>query len=108
MSLGKKPYRLEFSEDLMWFNPCRIALTSRLLFLAMIVPLGACRRSSSSVRVFATPDDAGTALLVAAKAGDHDALLAIFGADSKELISSGDAVQDKNAVAAFASGYEVM
>ena len=35
-------------------------------------------------------------------------LLAIFGPDSKELISSGDAVQDKNAADAFAARYGVM
>jgi len=92
----------------MSLKPRRVALTSRLLLLALIVPLAACRKSAPSVRVFATPDDAGTALLAAAKSGDQAALLTIFGPDSKELISSGDAVQDKNTAAAFAAGYEVM
>ena len=42
------------------------------------------------------------------KSGDQNALLAIFGPDSKELIFSGDAVQDKNAADAFVAGYGVM
>jgi len=58
--------------------------------------------------VFATPEDAGTALLQAAKSRNQTALLAIFGPDSKELIYSGDAVEDKNVVDAFSAGYEVM
>lgn len=64
--------------------------------------------SKSSVRVFATPDDAGSALLTAAKSGRQNTLVAIFGPDSKELVSSGDAVQDKNAVDAFTTRYELM
>jgi hypothetical protein len=88
--------------------------TARLLLLLTIVvlPLAACRKSESpgkpSISVFASPDDAGNALLAAAKSGDQNALLAIFGPNSKELISSGDPVQEKNAVAAFVAGYGVM
>jgi len=58
--------------------------------------------------VFAFPDDAGNGLVEAAKSGDQNALLAIFGPDSKELISSGDAVQDKTTVDKFVAGYGVM
>jgi hypothetical protein len=58
--------------------------------------------------VFASPDDASNALLAAAKSGDQNALLAIFGPDSKEVIYSGDSVQDKNAADAFVAGYGVM
>ena len=35
-------------------------------------------------------------------------MLAIFGTDSKNFISSGDAVQDKAMVGAFVAGYEQM
>lgn len=93
----------------------RTAFTIRLFLLALIVPLSACKKSDTptnpekpSTVVFASPDDAGSALLTAAKAGDQNALLAIFGPDSKELIYSGDAVQDKNVVNAFVAGYGVM
>jgi hypothetical protein len=44
----------------------------------------------------------------AAKSGDQNALLAIFGAGSKDIIFSGDAVQDKAAVDKFNVAYGVM
>ena len=91
------------------FNPCRIALAARLLLLALIIPLAACNKAEKpSVRVFASPDDASDALQAAAKSGDQAALLAIFGEDSKTIIFSGDAVQDKLVANAFAAGYGVM
>lgn len=80
-----------------------------LITLALTISLICCGKTEKpSVRVFATPDQAGNALLAAAKAGDTTAALAIFGPDSKELILSGDAVEDKNAADAFAARYEVM
>ena len=86
-----------------------IACSTRLLLLALVITLAACRNSDKlSARVFASPDEASNALLAAAKSGDQNALLAIFGPDSREIIFSGDAVQDKNAMDAFAAGYGVM
>jgi hypothetical protein len=90
----------------------RIAFTTRLLLLAFVVPLAACKKSENpekpSITVFASPDDASNALLAAAKSGDENAVLAIFGPDSKEVIHSGDSVQDKHAVDAFVAGYGMM
>ena len=74
-----------------------IVFSGRLLLLALVISLTACKKTDKpSISVFASPDDAGSALLAAAKSGDQNTLLAIFGPDSKELISSGDAVQDQN------------
>jgi len=97
----------------MSLNHRRIAFKIQLLLLTIIIlPLAACKQSETpekpSISVFATPDDAGNALLAAAKSGDQNALLAVFGPDSKEVIYSGDAVQDKNAANAFVTGYGVM
>jgi hypothetical protein len=86
-----------------------IRRTSWLIVLTLIIALAACTKTEKPrFSVFASPDDAGTALLAAAKSGDQNALLEIFGPDSKELISSGDPVQDKNLVDAFVAGYGVM
>lgn len=41
-------------------------------------------------RTFATPDEAAKALIAAAKAGNLDALVEIFGPDSKDLVASSD------------------
>src|SRR6266436_10111901 len=93
----------------MSLNNRRIAVTIRFLLLALIVPLAACSKSDKpSYRVFASPDDAGSGLLEAAKSGDQKAVLAIFGPESKEIILSGDAVQDKATVDAFVTAYGVM
>jgi len=90
-------------------KPRRIVLINRLLLLALIIPVAACHNSDKpSVPTFAAPDDASNALLAAAKSGDQNALLAFFGPDSKEIILSGDAVQDKSAVDAFVAGYGAM
>jgi len=87
----------------------RISFAARFLLLALMIPLAACNKTDKvSAKVFASPDAAGDALLEAAKSGDQNALLAVFGPDSKELISSGDAVQDKAVVEAFVDGYGKM
>jgi hypothetical protein len=99
----------DFLEDVMWFKDLRDMSRSRLLMLVLIIPLAACSKPEKpSVGVFASPDDASTALRAAVKSGDQNALLAIFGPNSTELISSGDAVQDKNSANAFAARYDVM
>jgi hypothetical protein len=75
----------------------------------LAISLICCSKAEKpSVKVFATPDDAGNALLAAAKADDTTAALTIFGPEAKELIFSGDAVEDKNAAGAFAARYGVM
>lgn len=86
-----------------------ILATLVIVFLIFIIPLGGCGKSEQpSIRTFATPEEAGDAVQTAATSDDTNVLLAIFGPDSKEIISSGDAVQDKNAINTFAAAYEVM
>ena len=88
---------------------CSIAITSRFIILALIVSLASCTKSEkASIRSFASPDDAGNGLLEAAKSGDLNAVLAMFGPESKAIIFSGDPVQDKTTVDAFVAAYGVM
>ena len=90
-------------------KPIRNLLAAGLLALALAIPFLAYGKSDQpSTTVFATPDEAGAALLAAAKSADESVVLAMFGPDAKELISSGDPVQDKNSIAAFVARYEVM
>ncbi len=87
----------------------RIAARIRWVCLALVMPLAACNNSGKpSFKAFASPDDAGKGLLEAAKSGDQNAVLAIFGPESKEIIFSGDAVQDKATVDAFVTAYGTM
>ncbi|HUO34154.1 MAG TPA: DUF2950 domain-containing protein [Candidatus Acidoferrum sp.] len=94
----------------MWFRRQRIVLLSVLPLLAMSTVLAGCSKSSKpSVSVFGTPDEAARALIGAAVSSDRTAAaLALFGPDSKDLISSGDPVQDKEAIDAFVARYNVM
>ena len=87
----------------------RISFTTWLMLLALMVLFAGCNKTAKpSFTAFSSPDEAGNGLLTAAKAGDQNAVLAIFGPDSKDVISSGDAVQDKATVGAFVTGYEQM
>lgn len=96
-------------EDAMSLKPHRFTSIAGFLLLALIIPLVSCNKPDKpSIRVFASPDDASNALVAAAKSSDQNALLAIFGPNSKEIIYSGDPVQDKNAADAFLAGYGVM
>jgi Protein of unknown function (DUF2950) len=80
-----------------------------------LVLLGvACNPSKSTPpaeagpRTFATPDDAGAALLTAVKTADHNDLLAIFGPGSADLIFSGDDAEDKRTGEHFIKAYQTM
>jgi Protein of unknown function (DUF2950) len=87
----------------------RLAPIAQLLLLALLLSLTACNKSdNSSAQAFPSADDAGNALLQAAKSRDQNAILAVLGPESKELISSGDATQDKSMVDSFVAAYGEM
>ena len=95
----------------------RMAVHSRVMFLCMSsVVLLLLLLCSETVRaqaaggdanqtLFASADDAMTALVNAAKAKDHAAMAGIFGADYNQLLS-GDPIQDNNEVESFAAAAE--
>jgi hypothetical protein len=94
----------------------RFALTanSRNLVLAVLMTITTfslgCNKSQSTAgpETFASPDDSGQAIYAAAKAGDSNALITIFGPEARELIISGDPVQDKAGLDLFTSRYDEM
>jgi hypothetical protein len=63
---------------------------------------------SPGQRTFSSAAEASRALFRAAQAGDERALLKIFGPDGKELISSGDAAEDKRSKDQFVQKYQEM
>ena len=93
-------------------NTAELRLRSGCCFLRQLSPLPLAKnprtRRSLRSRCLLPLTTPAMRCIAAAKSGDQDALLAIFGPDSKEMISSGDPVQDKNAVDAFVAGYGVM
>jgi hypothetical protein len=85
----------------------RVGVTICSTLLALMVVFVACKKSPP-YETFATPDEAGDALLQAAKSGDQNQVLAVFGPQSKNVIFSGDATQDKAATDAYVQAYGTM
>lgn len=89
----------------------RVWLSIVLVALSTLV---ACNKSkktateNSAQKTFATPAEAGTALLQAAKSGDQAALLEVFGPDGKEVLFTGDATKDKDQLQDFVAAYNQM
>ncbi len=87
-----------------------------LALLALVISLASCSKQEKAAetqapvapKTFASPDDAAKALVDAAKSDNREAMLAIFGPGSKDIIYSGDAAEDKAAFAGFVSDYDAM
>jgi hypothetical protein len=97
---------------------CRDYFRARLVlaaaFFGLIASLASCGKSANNPsqaavqKTFASPEDAGEALFQAAKSDNQAALLSIFGPDTKGVLSSGDAVKDKDALQGFVDSYAQM
>ena len=92
----------------------RFSIISLAFVLALLVTVVSCNKTEkpaateTAPKTFATPEDAGKALVAAVKADDRNALLAIFGQGSGDLIFSGDAAQDKLTFEHFSVAYDAM
>ena len=67
------------------------------LMVAVAALPGAGRAEDAQQTMFASPDEAAKAVIDAADKGDTAALLAVFGPQGADLVSSGDPVADKSA-----------
>lgn len=82
-----------------------------LTLFAIVAPSVGCRnseRASPGPKMFSSAEDASNAVYDAAKASDSNTLLAIFDPNAKDLLFSGDPVQDKAAQAKFTVDYDQM
>jgi hypothetical protein len=83
---------------------------------ALLTTLAACGRQPPPAAVpqpvtqktFASPEAAGAALREAAKSPDPRAFREIFGPHGEDVLLSGDAVRDKDALQDFVSAYDQM
>ncbi len=89
------------------------------VLLSVVMSVASCGKSDKPAateaahteavqKTFASPDDAAKALAEAAKAGNRDALVAIFGPGSQDVIFSGDTAQDKTSFENFTAAYATM
>jgi len=85
----------------------RLVLVCMLLALvSAAAPSAKAAATAAQGRHFASPEEAVTALVTAAKKGDEKKMLEIFGTAGKPLISSGDPVADRAAFELFVSRYD--
>lgn len=83
-----------------------------LLVMATILSVGfyqnvfAADVKQTAARTFPSPEEAAKGLVEAARSNDTKALLAIFGPAGKEIIFSGDAVNDKAERERFVKAYD--
>ncbi|HUN61944.1 MAG TPA: DUF2950 family protein [Candidatus Sulfotelmatobacter sp.] len=90
----------------------RVVLAAALF--GLIASLASCGKAANNPpqattqKTFASPEDAGEALFQAAKSDNQTALLSIFGPDAKGVLSSGDAVKDKDTLQGFVDSYTQM
>lgn len=93
-------------------------LVPRLIFLLMLFPAMAMlcgsafaagakhkTQKTGSQKTFSSPETAVEALVLAAKSNDTQQLLAIFGPEGKQLVSSGDEVEDRAGLERFVQAY---
>jgi len=88
-----------------------IRTASLLAVAGMTIFWAGCQKSEqapSGPKTFASPDAAGSTVYEAAKVGDTNTLLAIFGPGAGDLIISGDPVQDKAGRDKFTADYDQM
>jgi hypothetical protein len=79
-----------------------------------VLLLGAiCGRSQTAAgarvgKTFSSPEEAGAAVLAAARSGDQKSMVAIFGPGSKTVLFTGDAKTDKSRLNNFVTAYNQM
>jgi hypothetical protein len=59
-------------------------------------------------KTFSSPKDASNALVTAAQSNDEEAMLDILGPDGKQIVSSGDEIEDAQSRASFVQKYQEM
>jgi hypothetical protein len=82
---------------------CTVAVATLIIVLS--VPLQGYAAQAKQ-KTFASPEEAVKALIDAAKAGNQEELMVIFGPAARELLSSGDPVEDKATRDRFVKAYD--
>jgi hypothetical protein len=113
--MTQSSWRTEMSCSFRKCTNLPLRIFSLMVGVMLLLSFGACGKkeeqpsaAQASPKSFASPDDAGKVLVDAAKEEKRDALLAIFGQESKDLIFSGDAAEDKASFQGYVQAYEAM
>lgn len=105
MKLQSKKHSMSLDAPLMY-----PALLLLILFALSLLALdsSAATDGAATQITFATPSEAGQALLAANQANDEDKLRSILGPGSQDVISSGDPTEDRAARQSFVKKYDQM
>jgi hypothetical protein len=95
-------FKIKEKNILGWFS---ILIAVAVLFTGSIA-FGKAAPAAQKQKTFSSPEEAVKAFIAAIKADDNKEVLAIFGSETKEVISSGDPVGDKQRRAKFIKAYD--
>lgn len=85
---------------------CRNLILTVLLAALTLIPSSQVFAGKGGAKTFAMPEAAAAALFAAAKSRKMSSTLAILGSGAKDLIASGDPVQDEKVRTQFVAAYE--
>jgi len=92
-------------DKLDWVNLSQLAALAVLLTVCFPALSLAQQRGQ---KTFSSPEEASSALVTAVQSNDMQAMIEILGADGKEIVSSGDEVEDAQSRANFVQKYREM
>jgi hypothetical protein len=87
-------------------NPSRTRAPAGIATTVAALLVCAMTATASAQQTYKTPDEAVSALVDAAKAGDRKALLTVLGPDGQDIVSSGDEVADEGVRKEFIDAYD--
>ena len=93
------------------FDKFHWANLSKLAAVAILLTGCFCTRSVAQQpgqKTFSSPEDASNALVTAVQRNDENAMLDILGPDGKQIVSSGDEIEDAHNRANFVQKYQQM
>ncbi len=88
-----------------WLSNFMCSVAVATLIIALFVPVQGYAAQARQ-KTFASPEEAVKDLIDAAKAGNQAELMAIFGPAARAVLSSGDAVEDREVRERFVKAYE--
>jgi len=84
----------------------RTLLGAASVVLFAMFPASVASGRPTNQKTFATPTEAVQALVKAAEDGNQEEMMAVLGEDAKELVYSGDSVQDQKGMVGFTKAYK--
>src|ERR1700691_565588 len=87
--------------------PCLSRLAALAVLLTACLPTGSMGQQPGQ-KTFASPEEASNALFAAAQSNNENAMIDILGPDGKQIVSSGDEIEDAHSRADFVHGYQEM